>query len=201
MVDLTIAADQRRNQIIEAAIKTLMTKGISASSMNDLIRASGFSKGGVYHYFPSKDNLLAGILNYFFEEYFIETTEVPSKIKSAHQKLRYMLTQHQQILEEMGQYNPLFLDFFAHSAHNPQLKQQFQFQYLHFQTLLTKLIQQGINDKEFKPDINARAIASGIIGVFDGICIAMSVAPQAVEFPGYAVQSALSIIEGIRKYN
>ena len=191
--------DQRRKQIIEAAIKVLMDRGITSSSMNDLVRASGLSKGGVYHHFPSKDDLLIGILKYFFEEYFIEMTETPPDIQSAYQKLRYILSQHQQTLQEMGQYNALFQDFFAHSAHNEQLKQQFQFQYLHFQTLLTELIQQGIENNEFINEVDARAIASGMIGVFDGICMAMAVSPETIEFPDYAIQSALSILEGIKK--
>ena len=191
--------DQRQKQIIKAAIEVLMQNGISGSSMNDLIRASDLSKGGVYHHFPSKDDLLVGVLNYFFEEYFIEVTETPSEIKSAFQKLKYMLTQHEQVLQEMGKYNQLFQDFFAHSAHNTQLKQQFHYQYLHFQHVLTDLIQLGIDDGEFLEETNAKAIASGLIGVFDGICMATSVAPEDVIFPDYSVLSAKSLLNGIRK--
>lgn len=193
-----MSCEHRRIPIIESAIKILMQNGIAATSMNDLIRASGLSKGGVYHHFSGKDDILIGILEYFFEQYCVKVTEIPEDIASAYDKLHHMLTQHEQMLLEMGQYNQLFQDMFAHAARNTQLKQQFELQYLHFQKLLTELIKLGVDNGEFKSDIDAKAIASGLIGVFDGICMAMSVAEDAVKFPDYAIQSALSMLNGIR---
>ena len=98
----------------------------------------------------------------------------------------------------MGKYNQLMMDFFAQSPHIPRIKAQFNFQYHHFHTYLSDIIQKGIDDNEFSNALDAKAIAAGMMGVFDGIGIAMMVSPELIKFPEYAIQSALAMVEGLR---
>lgn len=48
----------RRAQILEAAWGCFQKEGLHATTMDDIIRASGLSAGAVYSYFPSKDQLI-----------------------------------------------------------------------------------------------------------------------------------------------
>jgi AcrR family transcriptional regulator len=48
----------RRQQILEAAWTCFQREGLHATTMDDIIRASGLSAGAVYSYFPSKDALI-----------------------------------------------------------------------------------------------------------------------------------------------
>lgn len=48
----------RRTQILEAAWTCFQKEGLHATTMDDIIRASGLSAGAVYSYFPSKDELI-----------------------------------------------------------------------------------------------------------------------------------------------
>jgi AcrR family transcriptional regulator len=49
----------RRQQIVSAALGCFARDGFHATSMRDVVRASGLSAGAVYSYFPSKDDLVA----------------------------------------------------------------------------------------------------------------------------------------------
>lgn len=49
---------ERRSQILEAAWIAFQRQGLHATTMDDIIRASGLSAGAVYSYFPSKDVLI-----------------------------------------------------------------------------------------------------------------------------------------------
>jgi len=49
----------RRELVLEAARRTFSENGFHATSMDDVIRASGLSAGAVYQYFRSKDELIA----------------------------------------------------------------------------------------------------------------------------------------------
>lgn len=193
--------DQRRLQIIEATIAVLLEKGISASSMNDFVRASGLSKGGVYHHFDSKEALLLGVLNHFFDKYFAGMLRPDPPAASALDHLKYMVSGHQEILEKLGEYNALMVDFFTQSMHHESIKAHFQAQYKLFQATIAELIQQGIEQGEIHQTTDVSAIASGIIGVFDGTSLARTIVPEIVDFPGYAVSSALAMIEGVRIRN
>jgi TetR/AcrR family transcriptional regulator, transcriptional repressor of aconitase len=48
----------RREQIIEAAKALFAERGFSRTTMADVVAASGLSTGAVYHYFPSKAELV-----------------------------------------------------------------------------------------------------------------------------------------------
>ncbi len=50
--------EKRVGEIIEAAIGVFLEKGYEATSMDAIAKASGISKGGIYHHFASKDEVL-----------------------------------------------------------------------------------------------------------------------------------------------
>jgi TetR/AcrR family transcriptional regulator, transcriptional repressor of aconitase len=51
----------RRAQIIETARDLFSAKGLSDTSMSDIVAASGMSVGAIYRYFASKDDLVAAV--------------------------------------------------------------------------------------------------------------------------------------------
>jgi AcrR family transcriptional regulator len=53
--------------IIEAAIKLFAKKGFASTSIQEIVSATGMSKGAFYLYFKSKDALLVAILNHYFD--------------------------------------------------------------------------------------------------------------------------------------
>ncbi|MDZ7830431.1 MAG: TetR/AcrR family transcriptional regulator [Desulfobacterales bacterium] len=58
-----IAAKQaeKRQQIIEAATQVIVQKGIDKTSLTDIAQAAGISKGSLYYYYASKNDLIFDI--------------------------------------------------------------------------------------------------------------------------------------------
>jgi AcrR family transcriptional regulator len=54
-----------RDQILNAALSLFARQGFAHTSMNDIVRESGVSKGGVYWHFKSKDELVLAIFDAF----------------------------------------------------------------------------------------------------------------------------------------
>ena len=52
---------ESRNRIIDAAEKLFARKGYAATSVQDILDALGISKGGFYHYFDTKMELLTEV--------------------------------------------------------------------------------------------------------------------------------------------
>ena len=50
--------EKRVQDIIEAAIRVFLEKGYEGASMEAIAREAGISKGGLYHHFSSKDEIL-----------------------------------------------------------------------------------------------------------------------------------------------
>jgi AcrR family transcriptional regulator len=54
-------AERRRKEILDAAAELFFKKGFAATSMDDVAASLGHTKGVIYHYFHSKNDLLLGI--------------------------------------------------------------------------------------------------------------------------------------------
>lgn len=54
-------AQRRRDQILAAAMACFAHQGYQATSMEDIVRASGLSMGALYTYFPSKQDLFLAL--------------------------------------------------------------------------------------------------------------------------------------------
>lgn len=59
---------EKERLIIEMAMKLFATKGMSATSVQEIVTACGISKGAFYLYFKSKDELLLATLRYYYEK-------------------------------------------------------------------------------------------------------------------------------------
>lgn len=51
-----------REHILATALAVFATQGYAETSMEDICRVSGCSKGGLYHHFSTKDAVLLGVL-------------------------------------------------------------------------------------------------------------------------------------------
>lgn len=59
--------DERINAIIEAAVSEFLLKGYEGTSINSIAKRAGLSKGGFYHHFKNKDDILLAA-NYRYME-------------------------------------------------------------------------------------------------------------------------------------
>ncbi len=60
--------DQAKIRIIKAACAVFQRKGVINTTMDDIAREVGVSKGAVYPYFPSKTQLLIGVMGHLRDE-------------------------------------------------------------------------------------------------------------------------------------
>lgn len=57
-----MAAPDRREAILDAAQALFLERGWEAVTVADVLQAAGISKGGFYHHFTAKDDLLTGLV-------------------------------------------------------------------------------------------------------------------------------------------
>lgn len=56
-----------RSNILKTALLLFLEKGYKDVSYQDLVKKTGLSKGAIYHYFASKEELLVAVFDMFFE--------------------------------------------------------------------------------------------------------------------------------------
>ena len=59
---MKMEADERKKQIRQAAMKVFLFKGFRNTVMNDIMEATGLSRGGLYHHYGSTYEILYDIM-------------------------------------------------------------------------------------------------------------------------------------------
>ncbi|MEU8224085.1 TetR/AcrR family transcriptional regulator [Kribbella sp. NPDC048915] len=65
--DLSLAASARRGQLVDCAVDALCAVGFAGTSIGEVARRAGVSKGVVTYHFPTKDALLKQVVTELYE--------------------------------------------------------------------------------------------------------------------------------------
>lgn len=78
-----------KSKIVSAAWKLFYEQGYDHTTVDEIIKASGTSKGTFYHYFNGKDGLLSS-LSYLFDEKYEELLREMDPAMNSFEKLMYL---------------------------------------------------------------------------------------------------------------
>jgi TetR/AcrR family transcriptional repressor of nem operon len=73
----------RREQLLDAAERVLVERGLAATTVADVAEAAAVAKGTVYLYFESKAELLAGLRARYFERFAARLGDPPDPAGAA----------------------------------------------------------------------------------------------------------------------
>ena len=88
----------RKDQILDAAAERFANTGFHATSMADIIGASGLSAGSMYRYFKSKDELIGAIIDRLMETVMGELTRSTEAAPPGAETIALSVQTAQQIL-------------------------------------------------------------------------------------------------------
>ena len=81
-----------RERILDGALDVFARKGYHRAIVDDIVRASGTSKGAVYHHFPNKEAVFAALVDDFAELLVSRVATAVSKRQGALAKVDGALT-------------------------------------------------------------------------------------------------------------
>ena len=159
--------NERINEITQAAIEVFLEKGYENTTMDKIARKAGVSKGGLYHYFPSKDMVLI-FANEKISQKVQEIMTSALECTSVKGGILYYIENYIQYwLEHPKETAFLFLSI-AKMLENPDLLkyyQQYTADYLEF---FEGAFNMGIQQGEFK-EHNVRTSAITLMAAMDGV--------------------------------
>ena len=187
-----------RDQILMTATAVFAEKGFAKTSMNDIVRASGLSKGGVYWHFKSKSELMAAIFDMFFAGQEAIMTATLNGSGSATERLLQLAKLAGDDLEAAFSQFPAPMEFYALAAREVTLLKRLRSFYLTYVDNFTQLVQQGIDSGEWKP-VSARETAITLISLMEGVILLWTIYPEEVEM-GRQMETAVQLmLDGLAK--
>jgi TetR/AcrR family transcriptional regulator, cholesterol catabolism regulator len=92
------ATIEPRQEILRTAARLFQQQGYHATSMNDVAAALKLSKGGLYHHFQSKDEILFHIMSHAMDITEERVINPVRRIESAEERLRTLIRLHIQVV-------------------------------------------------------------------------------------------------------
>jgi len=100
MKDRKKLLNKRTSNIAKVGAGFFGTKGFVETSMEDIAASAKLSKGGIYHYFQSKTELLNYVLDSFMDIVLKDLNEDLDKVENGPEKLKKLISRHVELYTE-----------------------------------------------------------------------------------------------------
>ena len=164
--------ENTRDKILDSAKRLFEHKGYHETSMDDIVEASGLSKGAIYGYFDSKEALFESLQEKDYSELLeraekLLADEGPAKSKLERIADIYFLSHDSPSREQCR----MSLQFSAASLSMRPVHGKVENQYVRIHALLTAILKEGIRKGEFKKGIDTHSIALVLFSTFKGLSV------------------------------
>jgi AcrR family transcriptional regulator len=143
--------EERPQQILDAALSVFAEHGIDAAKLEEIAARAGVSKGTIYLYFPSKEELFRAVIRQKIGPLIANADLVASAEGSAELQLRAYLTQQWECLGREESEGWIRLVTFELHKYPDLAAFHWDEIVLESNRILSDIIQRGIASGEFRP--------------------------------------------------
>lgn len=190
------SSDERRDQILVAARNCFVEKGYASTSMADISRVSGLSKGGIYFHFESKMQVFLSLVDdeYSFSMSFLEDiTAKPGPVAPKMLVLAQHFLENFQSLQDRAKF---FIVMSEVAIREPKVREKLLEMQEVYIDLLSDFLQRGMDAGEIRKT-NPRAMAIFMKALLDGL-EGNSILGYDMDLPGLATVGVDLILHGFQ---
>jgi AcrR family transcriptional regulator len=177
-------ADRRRQVLVRAGYAEILEKGIQGTTLDSVVARANSSKGGALYYFPTKEDLLCGVLEWLLQQ----LNRTLDEVLLAQNTARGKLVSELEVLFHSAEVNRklylVFFDFVALGTRQERFRSLLAkfFEACHRRD--TTIIEQGIEEQQFRR-VNVREAAATIRALVDGYCLQWLIGPGNASIEAY----------------
>ena len=183
---------------MDSAERLFSTKGFNGTSMNDIVKESGFSKGAIYGHFESKERLFLSLwkrltvvgISQLRQMFSPDDTAVDKLLKVAEMTMASSCD----CPPEVGR---MQLEFMVAASRMESLEPDMQKRYETIHTFIREIFEEGVENGEFKENLDSQSLTSLLFASLDGL--GLHYATLGIEFDAKRLQDTLMkvVLEGI----
>ncbi|MEJ2052580.1 MAG: TetR/AcrR family transcriptional regulator [Calditrichaceae bacterium] len=158
---------EKRNRIIEAAVKVFAQKGFYLAKVSDVAKAANVADGTIYLYFKNKDDLLISLFEQKMEVILQRFKNHLQNITDPVDKLYGFVDLYFELVEEDKELADVFQVELRQST--KFLKDYHNQKFLDYLAIIASVIQDGMNNGFFRPDLNLGVVKIMIFGALDEV--------------------------------
>ena len=176
-----MAPRERRAHILDAAQKLFFARGWDEVTIADVLNEAGISKGGFYHHFAAKEDLLDGVVERFTTEALASAQAARAATSGdALKRFNAFLAESSRWKAEQGQQMKFFMDVMLRPGNDVLFGRITAAATAAAMPVLLEMIAQGVDEGAFDvPDINL--VGETIMALSQGRRAVLEDAFQAAE--------------------
>lgn len=158
----------RKNEIIQASEGLFLEQGYEATTVEHILQRTGLSKGGFYHHFKSKEDVLMAILDRITDE-TIQVAQHIADMKEISALEKFALFFRQQMEVKMPKVG-MIRAFYEERDHNTQFHKFNTMIWHKYVPVITQIVMQGIKEGSMKvtyPEETVRLLFGAIASLHD----------------------------------
>ena len=141
----------RPHELLDAALALFVDKGLAATRTEEVARLAGVSKGTLYLYYPSKDELFKAVVRAHLTQVLAEGSEIVDQFEGATSQLLHLLAHTWWSRVGASKAAGLLVLIMAEAKHFPELAQFYMDEVVApSHALLARAVQRGIDRGEFR---------------------------------------------------
>jgi TetR/AcrR family transcriptional regulator, fatty acid metabolism regulator protein len=168
LVERTSAVEDKRRQLLDAAVRVFARKGFHASRVGDIAEEAGVAHGLLYHYFKSKDQVLEAVFHENWSVLLARIASVEETDEPAADQLRHIATIVLRTWLHLPDVVRVVIREFGRS---PELEERLG-ELTQPINAIQRVIERGIERGEFRSDIDPRFAAAVVYGSIDELLTA-----------------------------
>jgi AcrR family transcriptional regulator len=158
-----MAEKSLKDRIIDTALRLFEQHGYHGVTVDRIVTESNASKGGFYHNFKSKDELLYHIHDVFIT-YVLNKAQ--DAYKNYHTPTERLCAIIRSFVKVFHLYKPHITVFYQESTYlKPEYSQKINEKRDEFKQVIFRVIREGIAAGEFRPDLSVEITGMSIIGM------------------------------------
>ncbi len=175
-------ADQRRAQMLRAALEIITERGYADTRIADVAERSGVSPALVIYYFKTKDLLLTEAIRHYEDFWYTVCQRRLADLSTATERLEELVAMNCLPEEEPepGLAWDIWLDFWAQAARNAEVASVRQKSDERWRELISSIVALGQETGEFR-DIEAHSFAICLSSLLDGLAIQIALEDSEVD--------------------
>ncbi len=189
--------ETRRREIIEAARTCFLRSGFHRTTTDEICREANITPGGLYHYFGSKEELIAAVIDQSAQSAVDRMRELISDAINAESAFRQVSQFFSQTLmdPDIDNATRFELEVWVEGLKNDRLFEKSKKAWTMRMAWLEALIKRGIEDGIYDPEtVDPRAFASLMLSISIGLRLGKLLADD-FDVPG-ALRSMFIMHEG-----
>ena len=187
-----------RDKILQSAVQLFLEEGFEATSVNDICKHAGVSKGSFYHYFETKQVLFLSLMENWSSRVMQSVLGEPiTEDSNAKDVLIQMPYQFNMAFAAVPRGFPMLVDFWRQAMADPAIWKTAVEPYRYFMGFFMRIIETGQQDGSIRKDIDSEILARLLVAVAMGYLLEAAFDQEKADWSALTSQGLSVLLEGI----